>query len=280
MLTKEIIHKINDFVREKPRSVDEIAKHIDVNWRTANRYIEKIAEEEGTISAKVFREGTPGSLKVVFWNSVEKLHSSGIQERLFKQIEIGRRKEDFSPSEIFQFVDGNKKAFKKMTRTQYYSTANFKDFIDHIKQAEKQVLFFSGNLTFTNYSHQGKTVRDVLEELGKRKVLVKILSRVEIAGINNVNSTLSINNRIGFDAIELRHCYQPLRASIIDDKVAVLKEVLDPRNYAGDELKHETYILYYIYDKDWIDWLQKVFWHFFRSSVDAKKRIEELRLLT
>ena len=67
MLTKDIIQKINEFVYAKPRSVDEIAKLINVNWRTANRYVEKIAVEEGTISAKVFREGTPGALKVVFW---------------------------------------------------------------------------------------------------------------------------------------------------------------------------------------------------------------------
>jgi hypothetical protein len=278
MLTKDIIQKINEFVYAKPRSVDEIAKLINVNWRTANRYIEKIAVEEGTISAKVFREGTPGALKVVFWNNIEKFHVSEIQERLFKQIERGRRKEDFSPSEIFQFVDKDKKKFKRMTRSQYYSSANFKDFMEYLKQAERQIMFFSGNLTFTNYSYQDKTVKDVLEELGKRKISTKIISRIELAGINNVENALTINKRIGYDTIELRHCYHPLRASIIDDKVAVLKEVLDPRDYAGDELKHETYILYYIYDKDWIEWLQKVFLNLFRSSVDAKKRIEELKL--
>ena len=61
--------------------------------------------------------------------------------------------------------------------------------------------------------------------------------------------------------------------------MAVLKEVLDPKNYAKDELKQKLYILYYIYDEEWISWLQKVFWHLFRSSIDAKKRIEELKFI-
>ena len=90
---------------------------------------------------------------------------------------------------------------------------------------------------------------------------------------------LSINKRIGHDTVEIRHCYQPLRANITDDKVAVFKEVLDPKDYARGELKRKLYILYYIYDEDWIEWLQKVFWHLFRSSIDAKKRMEELKLI-
>jgi hypothetical protein len=278
MLTKEIIEKINELVYTKPRSVDEIAKLINVNWRTANRYVEKISVEEGTISARVFREGTPGSLKVVFWNNIEKLHASEIQERFFKQIEFGKSREQFSPSEIFQFVDKGKKEFKRMTKKQYYSSYNFKSFTDIIKQAERQVLFFSGNLTFINFSYKGKTVKDLIEDLGKKKITSKILTRVEMAGIKNIEEVISINKKIGYDAVELKHCYHPLRATIVDDKVAILKEVLDPKNYASGELKNKVYILYYIYDENWIEWLQKVFWYLFRSSVDAKKRIEELKL--
>ena len=100
MLKKETIKKINELVFTKPRSIFEISKHIKVNWRTANRYVDKINKEEGTISTQVFRGGTPGALKVVYWNNIENIHTSGIQERLFKQIEMGRFKEDFSSSEI------------------------------------------------------------------------------------------------------------------------------------------------------------------------------------
>ena len=279
MLTKELVQKINEFVYAKPRSIDEIAKHINVNWRTANRYVEKISKEEGTISARVFREGTPGSLKVVFWNNIEKLHASEIQERLFKHIESGKVREDFSPSEIFQFVGKEKKKFKLLNKKQYYSEANFKDYIELLKTSERQILSFSGNLTFINYVYNGKPILNILEEICRKKVSYKTLTRVEVAGIKNIENILSINKRIGYDAVEVRHCYQPLRATIIDDKVAVLKEILDPKNYPKGELKEKTYILYYIYDEAWIEWLQKVFWHLFRGSIDAKKRIEELKFL-
>jgi hypothetical protein len=279
MLTKEIIEKINELVYAKPRSIDEIAKLINVNWRTANRYVEKIETEEGTISTRVFRGGTPGALKVVFWSNVEKIHTSEVQERLFKHIEIGKVREDFSPSEIFQFIDKNKKKIKLLSKKQYYSDDNFKDYLDLFKSAQRQVLSFSGNLTFINYTYHNKSILNIIEEIGRRRISVKILTRVELAGIKNIENVLSINKRIGHDVVEIRHCYQPLRATIVDDKVAVLKEILDPKNYPKGELKEKVYILYYIFDEDWIEWLQKIFWNLFRGSIDARKRIEELKLI-
>lgn len=278
MLTKEIIEKINEFVYTKPRSINDIARLLKVNWRTADRYVEKISKEEGTISTSVFRAGTPGALKIVFWNNVERISSSEVQERLFRQIEQGRKRDDFSASEIFQFVSRKKKKIKIMSQEEYYSGDNIKDFMENLKRAKRQVLFFSGNLTFINNSFKGNTMKDVLEDLGREKVSLKILTRVELAGLENIEDVLSINKRIGKDAVEIRHCYHPLRSTIIDDKVAVMKEVLDPKNYAKGELKQKLYVLYYIYDEEWISWLQKTFWHLFKSSIDAKKRIEELKL--
>lgn len=278
VLTKEIIGKINEFVYQKPRSIDEIAKHINVNWRTANRYVDRISKEEGTISTKLFRGGTRGALKVVFWNNIEKLHASEIQERLFNQIISGKHKKDFSPSEIFQFVDKGKKKMRVMNENEYNSAPNSKDFVDRLRGAERQILFFSGNLTFSNIAYHDENIRNILEELGKKKVSSKILTRVELAGIKNIQDVLSINKRIGHDSIEVRHCYQPLRATIIDNKEASFKEVLDPQEYAKDELKSKLYVLYHIYDEEWIEWLQKVFWHLFRRSIDAQKRMEELEL--
>jgi hypothetical protein len=279
VLTKELIKKINEFVYQKPRSIQEIASLLKVNWRTADRWIKKIESEEGTISTRVFREGTPAALKIVFWNATEKLHASEVQERLFKRIEVGRFKQDFSPSEIFQFVDKKKKKLKVLTEKEYYSATNFKDLIDRLKKTKRQNLFFSGNLTFTNYNYKGTTVLQLLEKLAERKIPSKILTRVEWAGIDNIRKALAINNSVGWDAVEIRHCYQPLRATITDDEVAVLKEILNPEIYQKGELKEKLYVLYYIYDKDWIEWLQRIFWHLFRSSIDAKKRMEELKLI-
>jgi len=279
MLDKKVTKKINEFVYARPRSINEVANFLGINWRTANRYVEKISSEEGTLSTRVFREGTRGALKIVFWNNIEKLHASEIQERLFRQIESGRRKEDFSPSDIFQFVDKSKKKVKVMNEKEYNSAQNFKDFADELKSADRQILFFSGNLTFSNMSHHDKKIREILEELGKKKIFSKILTRVELAGIENIQNVLSINKRVGFNAVEVRHSYQPLRATIVDDKLAIFREVLNPESYARGELKQKMHILYYIYDEDWIEWLQKVFWSLFRSSLDAKMRIEELNLL-
>ena len=86
--------KIKGFVRLKPRTVQEIAQAISRNWRTANSYVEKIASESGDIAYRVLRKGTPGAVKIVYWNSLEQFHHSQAQERLFKQIETGKGKND------------------------------------------------------------------------------------------------------------------------------------------------------------------------------------------
>lgn len=273
MLNPELIKKINDFVYTKPRTIQELALFLKVNWRTADNYVERIAAEQGTIFVRTFREGTRGALKVVFWNTKEKMHVSEAQEQLFKQIEAGRRKEDFSPSEIFQYVDAKARKLKVLNEEDYGSEENFKDFTNLIKSATSQVLFFSGNMTFSNYAVHDKKIQDIIEELAKQKISSKVLTRVELAGLKNVQNAMGINKRVGWNAMEIRHRFQPLRTTIIDGKVAVFKEILDPKNFVPGELKEKTYLLYYIYDQDWIEWLQKVFWHMFRPAVDARQRI-------
>src|ERR1041385_7337924 len=104
MLTKEMEKKILQYVYAQPRSMQEIARHISKNWRTANSYVEKIMSESGALATKSFREGTRGALKIVYWNTVEKINHSEFQERLFKRIENGRRKQDFSPLDIYNYV--------------------------------------------------------------------------------------------------------------------------------------------------------------------------------
>ena len=156
MLDNKIIKQINDFVYIKPRTVQEIALLIKKNQRTANRYVDLIAEQEGNISTRIFREGTKGALKIVHWNSIEKIHSSEFQERLFKYIESGRTKDDFSPSEIYQYVDSNKKSAKILINKIYSSKENFDDFANLLRSADSQILFFSGNLTFSNISYHDK----------------------------------------------------------------------------------------------------------------------------
>ena len=280
MLDTKIIKKINDFVYQKPRTIQEIALLIKRNWRTADRYVEQIIREHGTLATRTFREGTRGALKIVYWNNIEQIHSTEFQQRLFEQIRTGVKKTDFSPFEIYQYVDEKKKFAKILTENEYSSKENFKDYVNLLRSAQSQILFFSGNLTFSNLSWHDQKIRSVIEELAEKNISSKILTRVEIPGLENIKNVLAINNRIGKEMIEIRHCWQPLRATLIDNKIAKFKEIKDPKDYAGEELKKKIIIQYYIYDEEWIEWLQKVFWNLFRVSVHANKRIADIEKMS
>ncbi len=279
VLDSNITKKINDFVYQKPRTIQEIALLINKNWRTADTYIEKIAKEQGTLSTKTFREGTRGALKLVFWNNIEKIHSTSFQERLFKQIESGRQKIDFSPSEIYQHVDEDKREAFFYTQKEVETEENFKRFRNFLLKAEYQILFFSGNLTFSNIKTHDETIINILEDLAKKKVNIKILTRVEVPGLDYVQNLLNINEKLGREAIEIRHCFHPLRATIIDNKIINFKETKYPPREQPYELPEVTHISYNIYDQEWIEWLQKVFFSLFGVSVDAKKRIHDFKTI-
>ena len=274
MLDSATAKKINEFVYAKPRTIQEIALLLNVNWRTADNYISKISEEQGTIAIRVFREGTRGALKVAFWNNTEKPAVSEVQQQILKKLETGRRKEDFSPLDIYQFADEKKRrAFADIVDPK--ESDRDKNIILLLKQAEKEIYIFSGNLSLVNLVQGKEYVLSILEELAP-KVNIRILTRVEAAGIENIRKVLAINSRVGRNAIEIRHSEQPLRAIIIDNKLIRLREIKVPETYRTGELKNKTYIYYEIFDENWVDWLQKVFWHMFRPAVDAQKRIVDL----
>lgn len=275
MLDDKITKKINDFVYAKPRIILEIAQLISKNWRTADRYVEKIAKEQGTVATRTFRGGTRGALKLVFWNNVERIHSTEFQERIFKKIESGRKKEDFSPMDIYQYIDSKKK--NAFLEVQAEENARIEqDVVSLIRSAKEQIMIFSGNLSWANAVQGKMRVLDAIEEAAKRKVSIKILTRVDIASMNNIEQVLPINEKLGREALEIRHCEQPLRCIIIDNKIARLKEIKDPANYKKGELAKKTFIFYEIYDTEWLEWLKKVFWNLFRPAMPASKRIEEI----
>ncbi len=138
MLDSEMINKIEEFVYAKPRSIQEIAEFIKKNWRTADRYIDEIQKNFGTISTRVFRGGTRGALKIIYWSSVEKVSSSIFQERIEKDIFNCKKKEDFSAFDIFQYVpDKNRKSFIFDKEEE-----NIQEFKNILLNAKKQILFF------------------------------------------------------------------------------------------------------------------------------------------
>ncbi len=274
MLSFEVIKKIEDFVYAKPRSIQEIARHINKNWRTADRYIQEIQTQQGTLSTRVFREGTRGALKIVFWSSIEKASSTIFQEELEKQIYAGRKKEDFSAFDIFQHVkDKNKKITIENEKSE--EQTNTKDLSILFSEAEKQVIIFSGNLSFINLEYNKILIIDIIENLMKRGVSIKIICRIDIAGKENIDRILSLNFKLGKELIEIRHKEQPLRCIIIDKKVLRIKEIKEPTG-RKNELKNKIFLFYTIKDKEWIEWLTKIFFKMFSFSIDSKKRLEEL----
>lgn len=276
MLDSKTIKKINEFIYSKPRTVQEIAQLIGKSWRTADSYVERIEKETGSIATRVFREGTKGALKVVFWNNVERIHSSEFQEWLFKRIESGRKKQDFSPFDIWQHIDKNKKRAFLKDADEKNEEESESVFADLFNSCESQLLVFSGNLSWINASFGKKSVIDSLKELAKRKITIKMISRVGLESTSNIKKVFEINDNIGIESIEVRHCEQPLRGMIVDKKIARFKEIKNPEGYKKSELEKKCFICYDIYDEDWIEWLQKVFWNLFRNSIDAKKRLDDM----
>ncbi len=278
MLSTEIIKKIEDFVYSKPRSIQEIAEYIKKNWRTADRYVQEIEKNFGTISTKVFREGTRGALKIVYWASVEKVSHSVFQQQLEEQIMAGRTKYDFSGFDIFQHVpEKNKTAWTKKGEDEV-KAGRLEDFEELLLQAKKQILFFSGNLSFINFNDGKVDIFKVLENLVKKGISIKVISRVDLAGIENVKKLLSLNFKYGKEIIEIHHRAQPLRVTVIDNKLFNIKEIKEPTG-REHELKKKTFVFYTIKDKEWVEWISRIFWKMFSSSVRAEKRLEEMNKL-
>jgi hypothetical protein len=263
--------QILDLVRIKPRTIQEIAQTIQKNWRTADRYVETLASETGHIAVRTFRGGTRGALKVVYWNAIESAKGSAYQQRLLNKIQSGRKKEDFSPFDIYQFVPEDKRL--AVLQNEEFPNTKELQYSSLFKQAQNELLFFSGNLSWLD---GWPDAMKYIEQLAKKRIRMKIVTRVDITSRRNVEKLLAVNQQAGWDAIEIRHAEQPLRALIIDNAIASFKEVINPQQQRTKELKDKAYLYYKLTDTEWIAWLQKVFWHIFSQSVDAQTRLDAL----
>lgn len=285
MLDSKLIKKICDFIYLKPRSIQEIAVHIQKNWRTADSYVEKISKEQGNLAVRTFREGSRGALKIVYWNNVEKIHSNDFQDRLFKKIEIAKDKKDFSPFDIYQYVDPSKRRAFLEQQSEYTITTK-QDLISAMRKTEKQLLIFSGNLSWVNAVQDKKKIIDVFEELAYRNVSIKVLCQVNLESIKNIQKLLELNDKLHKNTVEIRHCEQPFRAFAVDNIFVRFKEsrIIESRNIENakqrdsqKQMQHvQTYIFYEISDEEWIEWIQKVFWNLFRTSISAENRIRDI----
>lgn len=272
MLETQIINKIEEFVYTKPRTIQEIAIFLNKNWRTADRYIEEIEKNFGTISTRVFREGTRGALKIVYWSSFEKVSSTIFQKKLEDEINQYKKKEDFSAFDIYQHILEKNKIIKVFKTEE----EGLIEIIQLLLTAKKQVLIFSGNLSFINFKNKKYNFLKTIEELIKNKISIKILSRIDLNSKKNIEEILSINNKFANELIEIRHDENPIRGIIIDNKIIKLKEVKEPTGKIN-ELDKKLFIYYDITDKTWAEWLSKIFWKKFSNSVLAQNRLENLK---
>ncbi|MFH1451754.1 MAG: hypothetical protein ABIF88_01115 [archaeon] len=277
MISLEMIKKIENLVHEKPRSIQELSQLIGKNWRTVDRYVKKIEEDFGTISTRIFREGTRGALKVIYWNPVEFTSKNVFQKSLEKEIMKGRFKEDFSPFDIFQHVnEKNKQAtLCKNKNEEEEQVLVLKEILE---KAKKEVLIFSGNLSTIKVKDNSISFLNMVEDLVNRGVKVRILSRVDIGGKENIQKFLSINFKMGKENIEIKHAEQPLRGYVVDSKIIRLKEVREPRG-RDKELKKRIVIYYTLISKEWAEWMRKIFYKIFNESVGSSKRMDELNKL-
>jgi hypothetical protein len=140
-------------------------------------------------------------------------------------------------------------------------------------------LIFSGNLSFVNLKSKQQGFIEIMDSLVKKGVSVKVVCRVDLASIGNIEKMLSLNYKHGKESVEIRHSEQPLRAVVVDGKIASIKEIKEPTGKIN-ELNKRIFIFYTIKDKDWIEWLCRIFWKMFSNSVDGQKRLEDLRTLT
>ena len=277
VLDSKTTRKIVTYVAIKPRTIQEIATHIKKNWRTADSYVEKIAQEDGSIQTRTFREGTRGALKIVYHQSTKQITSNTFQEQLLKRIEIAKNKEDFSPFDIYQYVEKeHRQAF--LEEQEEYRITNKQNLVELLRSAKKQVIIFAGDFSWSQ-AKQGKTyLRKVFEELALRGVSIKVLCSVEISNMKQIEETLAINAYAKSESIEIRHRNQPFRAFIIDNRMVRFKE-MRANHFDDKKTKKNLFIFYDILDDLWLEWIIKVFWHLFSSSVDARKRIEDLRTI-
>lgn len=277
MLTNEIIKKIQDFIYQKPCSIQEVAQHINKNWRTADRYVQEIEKEYGTLSTRVFREGTRGALKIIYWASMEKASSSIFQEKLEKEIKLFKKKENFSAFDIYQHVeDKNKEA--SIQQSEQEAKTDLDELKEMIEKTEKQLFSFSGNLSWINLKNKKINIFQEIEKLVKKKIKIKMICRVDLVSMPTIEKILSLNFKYGKELIEIHHYEHPLRALVIDNKLIRLKEIKNPTGKTK-ELSKKTFLFYTIKSKNWVEWLTRIFWNMFSNSIDSKKRLEELKKL-
>jgi DNA-binding transcriptional ArsR family regulator/arsenate reductase-like glutaredoxin family protein len=270
-LTLEFKRKLIDSISKAPCSIQELSQKFEKNWRTIDNYIKKL-QEEGLVCIKEFKKGERVSFKIAYLRPDISNYDSRVKKKILRNIENGKLSSDFSPLDIIQFLS-------EKDIESYFKPLNipFKqpELELFFNQAQTSILIFSGDLDWLEAKVKNKTFFDILKQLAKEKVFIKILARVDMSTKDRIKKLLKINQELGFDAVEIHHQEHPLRCFILDGKIARLKEPVFSHKNDGTLVKLGTYI-YNIKDQSWVNWLEQVFWNQFRSSIPAEKRLNVL----
>ncbi|MFH0714380.1 MAG: hypothetical protein V1847_02185 [Candidatus Diapherotrites archaeon] len=219
---------------------------------------------------KVFRAGTKGAVKVVYWNYGDSVQSDEIRSRLFEKIRLLSDKNLFDPLEIFQHVSPT----KGNARVEYYTDPLVepnKGLSAFFKKVNEGLLCFSGNLSWINVKEGSNPLTRAFERMLERGVSVKILCRIDVATLKNLHKIESLMRRFP-KQVEIRHCHQPLRGFVADGKLVRLKEEKAKNIFKAKELEKDVRVFYEFSDEVWTQWLEQVFWYLFRHSIEYEKR--------
>lgn len=274
VLTPPEIKKITSFIKKEPRTIQDVALFLHKSWVTADSYVEKIRAQTGLINVKIFRPGTKGAIKVVYWNYGDALEHDEIKKILADKIRLHRRKEDFDPLEIYHHVSENSKhAFREEYGDPSQSTKQ--NIIQFLQQAENELYSFSGNISWINMQEGGIPILKVVEQLLQRGVMIRILCRVDLASIENLRVLNALIKNYP-DKLEIRHALHPLRGFIVDRKLVRLKDEKKAELYKKGELKKDVRVFYQWKDGEWVEWLTHVFWNLYRNAPTAEQRLQEI----
>ncbi|MCC7569879.1 hypothetical protein KO465_00860 [Candidatus Micrarchaeota archaeon] len=273
VLTHDKIKKIEELVFERPRSVSELSHCLEVSRKTCNRYLENITDLSPKLKTHFFKSGIRGGLKVIYWKNIFTSPVSKQQGLIQGQILSAKTKEEFSPFDIYQYAaTEQRKAFwddKTSSSIYEYGTENINKFLT---SAKYEYLSFSGDFSWTLQKDKGPLLAlKTLEKMALKGVSIKIIGRVEFNNIDNVEQLLSINKKIGKEAISIRHVNQPLRGAIIDDDFVRLTET-----FKFSENK-KRFVFYEIKDSEWVKFLKSIFWDIYNKGIPAEKRLKDLR---
>lgn len=273
VLNEKESDNIIEFVKKQPRTIQEISKYIQKSWLTTDSYIKQIKDSKGIIDVRTFRAGTRGALKIVFYNFSESVNSDDVKNIIYQKIISSKRKEDFDFLDIFQNIDDRNKS---LSVSDINDKNEFEIIKDIFEKATEKIYFFSGNLSFTNLTNKKEKMIDIIENLLKRKISIKIICRINLATLSNITKFSELLKKYP-KYLEIRHAYQPLRGFIIDGKFSRFINNEEIEKYKMNELPKSFKLIYSIDDKDWNSWLEKVFWNIFRSSSEYQTRVKEFK---